>query len=123
MAQLTLSQRAEMANSLSLQRRLVSAFKKQAEYWKNYTVTTFAQYNEKTRKCKTYSRQILNESSIANIQSIAEYFLSQYNTDPPVLDSSGELADSELTDSPASAATYEFFAGVKMNDDTKQIEL
>lgn len=121
MAQLTLSQKSTMANSLTLQRRLVSAVKATANYWATYSIDTFEKYNVGIQKKKTFARQILSQSSIPNPQAYAEYLLNQYTDTNPSLDENGELSDQVLSDSSASAATYDYFAGVLPGDDTKQV--
>ena len=122
MAQLTLSQRADFSNSLNLQRRLISAAKKTANYWTGLPLDTVAKFNVGNHKRKIFARQILT-SSVPNIQSYAEYLVNQYNEQTPVLNTAGELDDSVLIDSQASAATFDFFAGVQSGDDSKQIIL
>lgn len=120
MAQLTLSQRSQMSNSLSLQQRLVCAVKKTANYWKDLQLDTVPKFNVANRKRKEFARQVLS-SSVPNTQSYAEYLISHYNETTPDLNTAGELSDLVLTDSAASAATFDYFAGVNSDDDTKQI--
>lgn len=123
---LWLSQRAELADKLSFLKRLAAAVKGTAEYWKNYPIATFENYNIAVKKRKEYSRGILQGSGVQNVQAYAEYLLNQYTFDDAVgadLDENGELSDLVITDSAASAATFDYFAGVKTGDETKQIEL
>ena len=123
---LWLSQRAEMAEKLSFLRRLAAAVKGTAEYWKNYPISAFADYNVAMKKKKEFARQIFSQASIPNLQAYAEYLLNQYSFDSgagPDLDENGELSDTVISDSAASAATFDYFAGVKTGDETKQIEL
>lgn len=111
MAQLTLGQRAAMANDQTFQQRLIAALKKTANYWATkpdgdgYTAIY---------KRKRFANNILM-GNMPNMQAYAEYFLSQYNQDPAVMDG-GQLADSELTDSPATPITFDHFAGVEAKD-------
>lgn len=122
MAQLTLTQRSEMANSLSVQRRLVAAVKGTAEYWRNYPLDSLADYNVAVKKKKEFAKQILQNASLASVQAYAEYLLNQYQFDTtPDLDGNGEVSDTVLSDSTASAATYDYFAGVLPGDDTKPV--
>lgn len=123
---LWLSQRAELADKLSFLKRLAAAVKGTAEYWKNYPLTTFENYNVAIKKRKEYARGILQGSGVQNVQAYAEYLLNQYTFDDAVgadLDENGELSDTVISDSAASAATFDYFAGVKTGDETKQIEL
>lgn len=122
MAKLTLTLQAHNANSLSVQRRLVSAVKATAEYWKNYALDTIGAYNEAVRKRKIFASQILQNSSIPSPQAYAEYLLGHYSYEgEPEIDTNGEVEDVVLADSTASAATYDYFAGVKAGDETTPI--
>lgn len=121
MAQLTLTQRSSMATSISLQGRLVAAVKNTAEYWKNFPLDSKESYNVAVKKKKDFARQILENASLPNIQAYAEYLLNQYQFDGDPDLEKDELSDAVLSDSTASAATYEYFAGVQPGDDTKAI--
>ena len=122
MAQLTLSQKSEMANSLTVQRRLVAAVKGTAEYWRNYPLDSLGAYNVAVKKKKEFAKQILQNASLANSQAYTEYLLNQYQFDgSPDLDDNGEVSDTVLSDSTASAATYDYFAGVLPGDETKAV--
>lgn len=114
MAQLTLSQRGKMANDGYFQQRLIAALKKTANYWATYTG---GDNNTATYKRKLFAKNI-QQGAMPNMQSYSEYFLSQYNNDPAVMDSiqTDQLADSELTDSAATPATFDYFAGVETKD-------
>lgn len=121
MAQLTLSQKSTMANSLTFQRRLVSAVKATANYWANYTIDTFEKYSVANKKKKEFAKLILGQASIPNPQAYAEYLLNQYTDANPSLNADGELDDQILSDSSASSYTYDYFSGVQPGDDTKQV--
>lgn len=122
MAQLSLTQKSSMAYSSTLQARLVAAVKGTADYWKNFPLDSLSAYNVAVQKKKQFARQILSNPSIPNPQAYAEYLLNQYQFDTtPDLDGNGEVSDQVLSDSTASAATYEYFAGVQPGDDTKAI--
>lgn len=128
MAQLTLSERSSMANNSIFQQRLSSAVKKTANYWKDYTLSTVADFNKANQKRKIFSRNILNSVNYVNIQAYAEYLLTQYNTESPVIISdvnniaNTQLQDSELTDSGASSSAFDFFSGVVVGDSTEIID-
>ena len=128
-AQLTLTQRSTMANSLTLQRRLIAAVKNTASYWRALPITTFAAYNVANQKRKVFASQLL-QGSIPNVQAYAEYLLNAYQFATGAeaglgidLDGNGEVSDTVLLDSAASSASYDYFSGVQAGDDTKQIIL
>lgn len=113
MAQLTLSERSQMANNGYFQNRLRAALKKTANYWLNSTQDN----NTAVFKRKRFAKDIQN-GAMPDMRAYAEYFLTQYNEDPPVFDTgdASQLADSALTDSPATPVAYDFFAGVEAKD-------
>lgn len=122
MAELTLSEKAVMANSVRFQRRIVAAVKGTAEYWKNFTFSQLSDYNEANRKKKVFAKNILNNASIPNPQAYAEYLLNIYKSSDPDLDVNGELSDQVIGDSSVSIATFEYFAGVEAGDDAKSVQ-
>lgn len=111
MAQLTLSQRGIMANDGRFQQRLTAALKKTANYWATYTGSDS---NTAMYKRKQFAKNI-QSGSMPNMQAYCEYFLSQYNEDPAIMDGE-QLADSALTESPATPIAYDYFAGVEAKD-------
>lgn len=120
---LRLDQRAEMVNKLSFLNRLAAAIKGTADYWKNYNVDTFEKYNVGVKKRKEYAKQVLGNASVPNLQAYAEYLVYNYTYDGEPEIENGELVDSVLSDSTTSANSFDYFAGVKQGDETKQIEL
>ena len=123
MAKLTFAQKAEIANSLSFQKRLVSAVKELAEYWKNFTFTQLSEYTEDRRKQKEYGKQILNGAAIPNPQAWAEFLLNIYNENTPDLDGNGELSDAVISkDGIYMPVVYAYFAGVQAGDNSKSIQ-
>lgn len=123
MAALTLTQKANMATSLSFQLRMAAAVKAKAKTIIDAIPTTFANYNIENKKRKVFARAIFSSGSIPNPQAYAEYFLSQYNDVNPTLDENLEVADVHLTNHPAVTATFDYFAGVETGDTIKQIIL
>lgn len=111
MAQLTLEERALMANNGLFQQRLIVAIKKTANYWK---ANASPLNNSAMAKRKAYAEKI-QSTAFSGIQAYSEFLMSVYNTDPPIL-SNGQLADSELEDSTASALSFDIFAGVQPQD-------
>lgn len=111
MSQLTLSQRGTMANDGYFQQRMRAALKKTANYWATYIGSD---NNTAIYKKKLFAKNVLS-GNMPNMQAYCEYFLSQYNQDPAVMDGE-QLADSELTDSPATPAAFDYFAGVEAKD-------
>lgn len=111
MAQLTLSQRGIMATDGQFHQRLRAAIKKTAHYWNDKL-----DGNELTAvfKRKVFAKQILS-GNLPDMRSYAEFFLSMYNTEQPVMDGDN-LADSELINSDATPITYDYFAGVEPKD-------
>lgn len=107
MAQLTLQQRGQMASDGLFHQRLIAAVKKTATYWAGYTVNL---NNVAIWKRRKFASEV-QTGTLQNAQAYAEFLLSVYNVDPPIMDGS-QLADSELTDSFASANAYDYFAGV-----------
>lgn len=127
--ELNLTQRADLQNNQRFQQRLRVAVAKTANYWKQYSVSTFEQYNEAVRKRKEFARKILDGSGFSS-QYISDFILN-YNNSAPVLEndelefnaSTNQLADSELTDSSTTALVFDRQAGVLAGDETKQIIL
>ena len=118
MAQLTLTQRAEMAANTAFQSKVRSWLKNRANFWKDTVTTERSEVNRAMQKRKRFAKQILLTNGFVNsiLYGMSEYFLMQYNADPPVLDG-GVLADSEF-DNAAFNAAYDYFAGVEAGDDT-----
>lgn len=91
MAQLTLSQRTELANNFGFQQRLISAVKKKANYFKDLTYAAITNqatgqaaadfHNAATQKRKRFAEMILRTNGGLNATAFAEYFLTQYNED------------------------------------------
>lgn len=126
MSQLTLSQRSTMAGNGYFHQRLSSAIRKTANYWLTYTMNTVAKHNKAVQKRKLFARQIMNGSMLISMQAYAEYLLSQYNeANPNLIEGdgidAGQLSDIVLTDSSASTLTYDYFAGVSADDETRPI--
>lgn len=111
MAQLTLQQRGQMAANSLFHQRLTAAVKKTAKYWADFNSSP---NNVAIWKRKQFALSVQN-GTLENVQAYAEYLLSVYNVDPPVMDGD-QLADSELTDSFASANSYDYFANVQPSD-------
>lgn len=132
MAELTLTQRAELQDNGRFRNRLAAAVQKTANYWSEYPIDTFAKYNIGVKKRKEFARQVLNNPGLPT-GGYASYFISKYNVDISVagkLESenpfdanSNQLADAELTDSASTAITFDYFSGVKTGDDATQILL
>ncbi|MEO9145099.1 MAG: hypothetical protein ABI237_06030 [Ginsengibacter sp.] len=127
MQHLTLTQQSTMAGSITLQKRLVAAVKTAASYWKGFPLNTLQSYNVANQKRKLFATMVLN-GSVPNIQAYAEYLLNNYQFATGAesgqgidLDSNDEVSDAVLSDSTASAASYDFFAGVQPGDDSKQV--
>lgn len=133
MAQLTLSERAELQNNARFQQRLASAVTKTAKFWKDFVVDQFSEYNVANQKRKKYAAQVLAVGA-QPISSYAGTFLSSYNTDIsgagileddglPFNSQSNQLSDTELTDSSSASYTFDIAAGVETGDETDQIVL
>lgn len=118
--ELTLSQRAIMANNYTFQQRMVLAMRKKANYWKDYNPITVGDFNLRTQKRKQFAHKVLNGQITVSIISYCEFFLNQYNADPPDLDENTppQVTDLVLTDDGAADATFDYFAGVRTGDDT-----
>ena len=77
---------------------------------------------------KKFARQIIKQGVT---QEYIKQFLLKYNPADPVLENVGQafgaeinqLADSVLTESSASAETFDLMAGVVAGDDSKAVEL
>lgn len=124
--QLNLTQRSQMANAETFLQRLNTAMKGTAQYWKDFTPSQVSDYNVAVQKKKEFARKIFATGVYENIRAYAAYLLNQYRYDDsgePDIDETGQLSDSVLMDSSSSVATFEYFAGVKTGDETKQIEL
>jgi hypothetical protein len=128
MATLTLNERAGLLNSIRFHNRLNFAAAKTAKYWIDYTTDTVAKYNVAVQKRKVFARQIIKQGVS---QEYIKQFLLKYNPVDPVLENVGQafdaeinqLADSVLTESSASAETFDLMAGVVAGDDSKAVEL
>lgn len=128
MATLTLNERAGLLNSIRFHNRLNMAAAKTAKYWLDYATDTVAKYNVAVQKKKIFARQIIKQGVT---QEYIKQFLLKYNHADPVLENVGQafgaeinqLADSVLTESSASAETFDLMAGVVAGDDSKAVEL
>ena len=128
MATLTLNERAGLLNSIRFHNRLNMAAAKTAEYWIDYATDTVAKYNVAVQKKKIFARQIIKQGVT---QEYIKQFLLKYNPADPVLENVGQpfdaesnqLADSVLTESAASAETFDLMAGVVAGDESKAVEL
>ena len=128
MATLTLNERAELLNSIRFHNRLNMAAAKTAKYWIDYATDTVAKYNVAVQKKKIFARQIIKQGVT---QEYIKQFLLKYNPADPVLENveqpfdaeSNQLADSVLTESAASAETFDLMAGVVAGDESKAVEL
>lgn len=128
MATLTLNERAGLLNSIRFHNRLNMAAAKTAKYWIDYATDTVAKYNVAVQKKKIFARQIIKQGVT---QEYIKQFLLKYNPADPVLENVGQafgaeinqLADSVLTESSASAETFDLMAGVVAGDDSKAVEL
>jgi hypothetical protein len=128
MATLTLNERAGLLNSIRFHNRFNFAVAKTAKYWLDYATDTVAKYNVAVQKKKIFARQIIKQGVT---QEYIKQFLLKYNPADPVLENVGQafgaeinqLADSVLTESSASAETFDLMAGVVAGDDSKAVEL
>ena len=128
MATLTLNERAGLLNSIRFHNRLNMAAAKTAKYWIDYATDTVAKYNVAVQKKKIFARQIIKQGVT---QEYIKQFLLKYNPADPILENEGEtfdaesnqLADSVLTESAASAETFDLMAGVVAGDESKAVEL
>ncbi len=128
MATLTLNERAGLLNSIRFHNRLNMAAAKTAKYWIDYATDTVAKYNVAVQKKKIFARQIIKQGVT---QEYIKQFLLKYNPADPILENEGEtfdaesnqLADSVLTESSASAETFDLMAGVVAGDESKAVEL
>lgn len=120
MAELTLSERATMANTYTFQQRMFLGIRKKANYWKDFVPSTVAEFNRRTQKRKQFAHKVLNALTTVNIVAYCEFFLNQYNADPPDLDGSTppQITDIVITDDGAADASFDYFAGVRTGDDT-----
>ena len=133
MAQLTLSERAELQNNSRFQQRLGSAVLKTAKFWLDFNVDQFSEYNVANQKRKEYARKV-QSLGVQFMNNYAGSFLSAYNTDislPGILEAdqlpfnpqTNQLADAELTDSSTTSYVFDAAAGVEAGDESKQIIL
>lgn len=132
--ELTLSQRAGLANSQSFKNKLEAAAIKKANYWKGQAVNSVPGFNLEMQKRKRFAQAILETANALDrhMESYVNFFVSNYNED---IDVAGQLEDDEdefnaetnqlhdlrLTDSGAADLTYDFFAGVLAGDNTRPI--
>lgn len=132
MAELTLTQRAELQDNNRFKSRLAAAVQKTANYWNEYVVDTFAKYNVAVKKRKEYAAKVLSNPGLPS-GGYVSYFVSKYNVDIAVTSNleadapydvtTNQLGDMQLTDSSTSTITFDYFAGVKAGDEATQIIL
>lgn len=111
-----------MAANGTFQLRVSMAIRKTANYWDQFPLDQVSKFNVANKKRKEFARQVLLGGANYNIGAYTQYLLSQYNDEnPDVIGepdlNAGQLSDTAITDSPASASTYDFFSGVEPNDD------
>lgn len=124
MAQLTQSQRAQIALSNTFKGRVKVWLQNRANFWKDAVAVTRADVNKQLQKRKRFGEQILLEFGFVDniLVRFTEYYLMQYTTDPAQTETvSGELMllESQL-DSAAFNAAYDYYAGVEAGDSTDQ---
>lgn len=132
MAELTLTQRAELQENSRFRSRLAAAVQKTANFWNDYATDTLQKYNVAVKKRKEYARQVSSNPGLPS-GGYVSYFVSKYNTDIAVTSNlesdspfdvnTNQLGDMQLTDSSTSTITFDYFAGVKTGDETTQILL
>lgn len=121
MAQLTLQQRSQIANSQSFQVRLKAAINIVARYWASFPPANVGDYNLSVQKKKRFAKNIQAGGHVP-LQAYAEFILSGYNEEEPDLDDDGLLSDEVISDSSYSAQAFDHFAGVGPTDDQEPIE-
>lgn len=126
MSQLTLSQRSMMAANPNFQNRIGMAVKKTASYWLQFPLDTVPKWNTANKKRKEFARYIMNGNVPVSMFTYAEYLLTNYNEENPDVIGApdineGQLSDMAITDSSASALTFDYFAGVHPGDETEPI--
>ncbi len=109
-AQLTLSEKAEMAKSPLMYERIYQALYSKANFWLNASVT-----NLKVQKEQNFAKSFVKGNSSIDIKAIVHYWLSGYNA-VPVLDSNGQPTDSQILNSAQLDVVFDNLAGVVAGD-------
>ena len=123
MAQLTLSERALMAQNPVHLSKTRSKMNQKSSFWLQSDTPDRASVNKQIQKQKRYSKNLVLNQGYAESQvyKLGELFLTQYNVDPPVYENNdpttGVLADSEY-ESAAFDEAFNYFAGVEIGDQT-----
>lgn len=129
MAELNLTQRAELKNNQRFQQRLHLAATKTANYWLTFPIATIGDMNVAMQKRKVLARKILAAGGVDS--EYISTFVMEYNEPSPVLEDpqepfdavTNQLADGQLTDSSTSAAVYDKIARISAGDNSKTITL
>jgi hypothetical protein len=128
MAQLTLQQKADMADSTSFKNRVHAQLLEKANYWKDFALTgsngtADGAYNLRLQKRKKYALYLLS-GAIPDLTAFSKFFLMQYDVDPAsttTIGSETQLTDSAL-DSAAFNVAFDQFAGVITGDENKGLD-
>jgi hypothetical protein len=118
MAQLTLTERTNLALNSTFNGKVFQALYSKANYWNAQGIPT----NLKLQKQKNYSLNVLTHGGGVDLASVTRFWLSNYNADPPVLDQDGQPTDSEILNTGALEIVYDTLAGVVAGDDAIPIQ-
>jgi hypothetical protein len=113
MAQLTLTQRSELAEDASFRGRLFQALFSKA----NYFLGQPAPVNIKAYKEQSFAVRFVNGgANNIDIYATSRFWLANYNADPPELEPNGQPTDNAVLNTGALDTVYDSLAGVVAGD-------
>lgn len=123
MAQLTLSEKAQMLATTSFLERVKMAILAKAHYFNNITPGSIGDYNLQYQKRKRFAKRIIN-GDFPDVYAFAQFILQLYTTATPDLNSDNQLSDEVLAGE--SSGTYfdppfDYYAGTQNSDSDEPI--
>jgi len=111
--ELTLSEKSVLAETQSFRSRIIQALNSKANFWRTATPT-----NLKMQKQKAYANLfLLGGQNATDVHAITRFWLANYNTTSPVLDSNNQPIDSEILESAGLDVVFDALAGVVAGDE------
>ncbi len=116
-AQLTLSEKAALANTESFRSRIYQGLFSKANYWVSRTPA-----NRKEQKQIIYAKAFVKGSAGGiDFNVMVRFWLSNYNG-VPVLDSNGQPIDSQILNSSGLDTVFDTLAGVVAGDESLPVQ-
>ncbi len=119
MAQLSLSEKAILAEDSGFRGRIFQGLFAKANFHKGTAVPA----NLKAQKQKNYAEPFLKGGANSiDIYAISRFWLANYNVDPADLDENNEPTDAAILDTSALDTVYDSLAGVVAGDELLPIQ-